>query len=65
MTEKNNKKNSYVGYGVAFGLPGGALFSIIVSMFIKSPLTWAFGPGLGLLIGIVTGTIMDSTKGKK
>jgi len=65
MTDKNNNKNSYVGYGVAFGLLGGALFSTIVGMLIQSPLIWAFGPGLGMLIGIVIGTIMDSTKGKK
>ncbi|UOQ85759.1 hypothetical protein [Gracilibacillus salinarum] len=65
MTNKNNNKNLYVGYGVAFGLLGGAVFSTVVEMFIKTPIIWAFGPGLGMLIGIVIGTIMDSTKGEK
>ena len=67
MTNKNiiNKKqdkNSYVGFGVAFGLLGGAVFSSIVGMLFEFPLIWAFGPGLGMLIGIVIGSIMDSIK---
>jgi len=72
MTDKNNinkkqdtnDRNSYVGFGVAFGLLAGAVFSSIVGIF-EFPLIWAFGPGLGMLIGIVIGSIMDSNKNKE
>lgn len=60
--QNNNDRNSYVGYGVAFGLLGGAVFSTIVGMFFEFPLIWAFGPGVGMLIGIVIGSIMDTNK---
>jgi len=60
--QNNNDRNSYVGYGVAFGLLGGAVFSTIVGMFFEIPLIWAFGPGVGMLIGIVIGSIMDTNK---
>jgi len=72
MTNKNNfnkkqdiHRNSYVGLGVGFGLLGGAVCSSIVGMFLNDPLIWAFGPGLGMLIGIVIGSIMDSRKNKE
>ena len=61
----NNDRNLYVSYGVAFGLLGGTVFSSIVGMFFKTPLIWAFGPGLGMLFGIVIGAIMDSNKNKE
>lgn len=63
--QDNNDRNSFVGFGVAFGLLGGALFSSVVGMFFKYPLVWAFGPGLGMLFGIVIGSIMDSNKIKE
>lgn len=73
MTDKNktnkeqdsNNSNSFVGYGVAFGLIGGALISSIVGIFFSFPLIWAFGPGFGMLIGIVIGSMMESNKKSK
>ncbi len=63
--QEHNDRNSHVGYGVAFGLLGGAAFSTIVGMFFEFPLIWAFGPGFGMLIGIVIGSIMDLNKNNK
>ncbi len=66
MTDKNNnEKNSYIGYGVGFGLLGGAIFSSLIGMFFDSTLIWAFGPGIGMMIGIVIGTIMDYNNNTK
>lgn len=70
MTDKNkpdnepekNHSNSAIGYGVAVVLIGGALISSIVGIFFRFPLIWAFGPGFGMLIGIVIGSIMESNK---
>ena len=61
MNDKNDK-NTHVGFGITFGLLGGAAFSTIVGMFFEFPLIWAFGPGFGMLIGIVIGAIMDLKK---
>lgn len=63
--QDNNDRNSHVGFGVAFGLLGGAAFSTIVGMFFEFPLIWAFGPGVGMLIGIVIGSVMDLNKNKE
>jgi len=63
--EDKNDKNSYVGYGVAFGLIGGAAFSSIVGLLFEFPLIWAFGPGFGMLIGIVIGASMDANENKE
>lgn len=60
--QEPNHRNSYVGFGVAFGLIGGAVLSSIVGLFLKFPLIWAFGPGFGMLIGIIIGSIMDAKK---
>lgn len=70
MTKKNNinkdkdnkDDNTCLGYGVAFGLLAGAIFSSIVGVIFEFPLIWAFGPGFGVLIGIVVGSVMDSNK---
>ncbi|WP_041720945.1 hypothetical protein [Alkaliphilus metalliredigens] len=35
--QDNNDRNSYVGFGVAFGLLGGATLSSIVGMFFDFP----------------------------
>lgn len=65
MKENNkNNKNSYIGFGFGFGLLMGALISVIIGAFTKSTLAWAFAPGLGMLIGIITGAILDSNKSK-
>lgn len=61
----SSSKNSYVGYGVSFGLLGGAAFSTIFGMLYDFPLIWAFGPGFGLLIGIIIGAVMDSNRNQK
>lgn len=63
--QDNNDRNSYLGFGVAFGLLGGAVFSSLVGMSFEFPMIWAFGPGLGMIIGIVIGLIMDSNKNKE
>lgn len=60
--QDDNDRNSCIGYGVAFGLIGGSAFSTIVGMNFGFPLIWAFGPGFGMLIGIVIGSIMDLKK---
>ena len=62
--EDNNDENSHVGYGISFGLIGGTAFSSIVGLFIESPLVWAFGPGIGMLVGIVIGASMDANDNK-
>lgn len=58
----NNNQASYITYGVAFGLIGGSIVTTIVGLFLETPLVWAFGPGLGMLIGIIIGSIMDLNK---
>ena len=62
MTDENNDRSPYMGYGVAFGLLGGAVFSSVVGMFFKFPLIWAFGPGIGVLLGIVIGSLLNPNK---
>jgi len=62
--EEKNDENSYVGYGVAFGLIGGAAFSSIAGLLFEFPLIWAYGPGFGMMIGIVIGAVMDANKNK-
>lgn len=61
----NNDKNKYVGFGVVFGLLGGSALSSIVGTLFEFPLIWAFGPGFGMLIGIIIGSIMDLNKNKE
>lgn len=63
--QDDNDRNSYVGFGVGFGLIGGAMFSTIIGMLFKFQLIWTFGPGFGMLIGIVIGSIIDSNKNNK
>ena len=62
--EEKNDENSYVGYGVAFGLIGGAAFSSIAGLLFEFPLIWAYGPGFGMMIGIVIGAVMDAYENK-
>lgn len=62
---KDNKKNYYLSIGIGYGLLGGALSAIIIGIFVETPLVWAFAPGLGMLIGIIIGAIMDENKNKK
>lgn len=61
--QDQNNRNSHVGFGIGFGLLGGAAFSTIVGMFFEFPLIWAFGPAIGMLIGIVIGVMMDKNEG--
>ncbi|MBC8590049.1 hypothetical protein [Wansuia hejianensis] len=68
MFENNNNKNNkdyYLGLGIGFGLIGGTLFATILKMFIKSSLVWFFAPGLGMLVGMIIGIIIDANKNKK
>lgn len=57
--QESNDRHSSIGFGVAFGLIGGAVLSTVVGLFFKFPLIWAFGPGFGLMVGIVIASIMD------
>ena len=52
-------KNHYLSFGIGLVLLGGVLFASIIGAFIESPMIWAFGPGLGLLLGILIGVLMD------
>jgi uncharacterized membrane protein len=63
--QDNKERNSHVGYGISFGLIGGAAFSTIIGFLFEFPLIWAFGPGFGMLIGIIIGAIMDSNENKE
>lgn len=68
MSDNNNQdngKNTYLSYGIGFGLLGGAVVATILMPFINTPLVWAFTPGIGMLIGIIIGTIIDSNKNNK
>ena len=59
MESEVNKK-SYIPYGVAFGLFLGAIISSMIFMFTQSINVWFFVPGISLLIGIVSGSVLDS-----
>lgn len=63
MPDKKKIEYYYMSYGIVFGLLGGALFTTIIGIFIETPLIWAFGPGIGMLAGIIIGAIKDSNKG--
>lgn len=65
MSRDKNSKGYYLGFGIGFGLLVGALIAIIAGMFIKSPLVWAFAPGLGMLDGIIIGAVLDANKDKE
>jgi F0F1-type ATP synthase assembly protein I len=67
MSEDNNKnnKNYYLGYGISFGLIGGALVAVLLGFFLDTPLVWAFTPGFGMLAGIIIGIIMDAKKNEE
>ena len=65
MSHKNNNRHSYLSFGISFGLLGGALSAIIINLFFKTPLVWAYAPGFGMLIGIIIGAIIDQNKNKK
>jgi uncharacterized membrane protein len=59
---KQKDRNSYVGMGISFGLMGGAALSTIIGLLFDFPLIWAFGPGFGMLMGILIGSVMDSKR---
>ena len=44
---------------------GGTFLAIFLGLFLDTPLVWAFGPGLGMLAGIMIGIIMDSNENKE
>lgn len=55
-----NNKNYYLSYGIGFGLLGGALLGVILNTIFETPLVWVFTPGLGLVIGMTAGIMMDA-----
>lgn len=55
-----NNKNYYLGYGISFGLLGGSLLGVILNIIFETPLVWAFTPGIGLIIGMTAGIMMDA-----
>lgn len=59
MENEFNKK-SYIPYGVAFGLFLGAIVLSLVFMLTQSVSVWFIVPGISLLIGIVSGAVLDS-----
>jgi len=59
---KQQDRNTYVGMGISFGLMGGAALSTIIGLLFDFPLIWAFGPGFGMLMGILIGSVMDSKR---
>lgn len=61
--EKN--KNIYLSYGIGFGLLGGALLSVILGMFFKSPFIWGVTPGIGMVVGMIIGISLDANKNKE
>jgi hypothetical protein len=64
--DKNkNDKNHCLGFGIGFGLLGGALSATIIGIFLEAPLVWTFVPGLGMLVGMIIGIIMDANKNKE
>ena len=62
---KENNQQSYIAYGVAFGLLGGSILSSLAGLLFDTPLVWAFCPGIGLMIGIIIGIVMDANKNKE
>lgn len=60
MPEKN--ENSYLSYGISFGLLGGVILGSISMLIFDTPLAMAFGPGFGMLIGIIVSTIINKNK---
>lgn len=62
---KMNNKNKYLIYGINFGLLCGALLAIILGVFFDNLLIWGITPGFGMLVGLVIGNIIDSTRDKR
>jgi len=44
---------------------GGLFLLFFLGLFLDTPFVWAFGPGLGMLAGIMIGIIMDSNENKE
>lgn len=65
MSDKNhqeNEKNADLSYGISFELLGGVILGSILSLLFESPLDFAFGPGIGLLIGIIVSVVIQQNK---
>ncbi len=74
MFDKNNinkDNNSYVSFGVGFGLLGGSLFAIIIGLVFGLigdsifTIVMALGPAFEMLFGIVIGAVIDYNKNKE
>lgn len=67
----SNDKNSYVGFGVGFGLMGGTLFATVIGAVFGLigdgffPMVISLGAGYGMLLGIVIGVVMDYNKNRE
>ena len=65
MKNKNkNHKSSHrnLAFTIGYGLMIGSILSIVAGQFIKSPLVWVFGLGIGMLVSIVIGSLGNSNK---
>lgn len=62
--KKNDEENETLAYGLSFGLLGGTVLASLLFAITNSPLVWAFGPGFGLLIGLIISTFMEQNKKK-
>ncbi|HLR71453.1 MAG TPA: hypothetical protein VK085_08480 [Pseudogracilibacillus sp.] len=61
---ENHNHNKHLGYGISFGLIGGALLAVLLGSFFNTMLVWAFAPGFGMLLGMMVGIIMDANHNK-
>lgn len=55
MSKKNNSNDHYLSYGISFGLIIGGGLGILFNNI-------AIGAGLGMLMGIIIGTLIDYSK---
>lgn len=57
MANKKENDQYYISYGVGFGL----LFGSLAGVFLNNIALWS---GIGLLLGIIIGALMDFSKRK-
>ena len=62
---RHNNKHYFLSFGIGFGLLGGALLASIIGTYFKLPYIWFFVPGLGALIGMAIGAIIDKNNNNK
>ncbi len=52
--------NKYLTYGLIWGPFLGSILAIFLNVFTGNVLVWCFTPGLGFLLGLIVGIIMDA-----